>query len=67
MSETIFETCPLAGVILFRPAVHGDARGYFREISRRDAYAAAGADSAIIRQNSISNDFLNMIKHKLPE
>ena len=49
---TAFETCRLAGVILFRPVVHGDARGYFKELSRRDAYAEAGADTDFVQVNA---------------
>ena len=36
------ETCDIPGVLLCRPAVHGDARGYFKEISRRNECEAAG-------------------------
>ena len=30
------ETCDIPGVLLCRPAVHADARGYFKEICRRN-------------------------------
>lgn len=36
------ETCSLAGVLLCRPAVFGDRRGFFKEISRRSDCEAAG-------------------------
>ena len=35
----IFEPTPLDGVVLVRPQVHGDARGFFIETFREDRYA----------------------------
>ena len=34
--------CDIPGVLLLRPAVHPDRRGFFKEVSRNDECAAAG-------------------------
>lgn len=47
-----FDTCDLQGVVICRPVVHPDSRGFFREISRRDEYAAAGVDMDIVQVNT---------------
>lgn len=41
----------LPGVVLLSPAVHGDARGFFRELWRADAYAAAGITEPFVQDN----------------
>lgn len=45
------ETCGLAGVKLFRPAVHRDARGFFREVSRRSVLEAEGVALPFVQVN----------------
>lgn len=52
MGAMTIETCPLEGVRLLRPPVFRDARGMFKELSRRDAYAALGIDSDFVQVNS---------------
>ena len=47
-----FETCELGGVVICRADVRRDSRGFFREISRRDAYAEAGAGMDILQVNT---------------
>lgn len=47
-----FESCELSGVVVCRPVVHRDARGFFREISRVDEYSAAGVDMGIVQVNT---------------
>ncbi|MBQ7666443.1 MAG: dTDP-4-dehydrorhamnose 3,5-epimerase family protein, partial [Kiritimatiellae bacterium] len=46
------EKCDLGGVLLIRPDVFRDGRGLFKELSRRDAYAALGVDTAFVQVNS---------------
>ncbi|MGI6495448.1 MAG: dTDP-4-dehydrorhamnose 3,5-epimerase [Kiritimatiellia bacterium] len=47
-----FETAPLAGVVICHSTVHGDVRGHFREVSRRNECAAAGMDMDIVQVNT---------------
>jgi len=46
-----FETCDLPGVVICRPRVFPDNRGYFKEVSRRDTYAANGIDRDLVQVN----------------
>ena len=41
----------LSGAILIEPAVHGDARGFFCETFRRDAFAELGVSEEMIQDN----------------
>ena len=41
----------LEGVLIVEPKVFGDARGYFFETWRQDAYAAAGIDCQFVQDN----------------
>jgi dTDP-4-dehydrorhamnose 3,5-epimerase len=41
----------LDGPILVKPKVHGDARGFFLETYRRDAYVALGIDADFVQDN----------------
>jgi len=41
----------LDGLILLQPTVHGDARGFFVETFRRDAYRAAGIEVEFVQDN----------------
>ena len=41
----------LDGPILVKPAVHGDARGFFLETYRRDAYAEMGIAEEFVQDN----------------
>ena len=41
----------LEGPILLRPAVHGDARGFFQETYRRSAFAELGIDADFVQDN----------------
>ena len=41
----------LPGVVLLSPKVHGDARGFFRELWRADQYAAAGIAEPFVQDN----------------
>jgi dTDP-4-dehydrorhamnose 3,5-epimerase len=47
------EVVPLAlpGVLLVRPRVHGDARGWFMETWERERYAAAGIGPDFVQDN----------------
>jgi dTDP-4-dehydrorhamnose 3,5-epimerase len=47
----IFETCELEGIIICRPKVFKDNRGYFKEVSRRNVYAANGIDRDFVQVN----------------
>lgn len=42
---------PLAGVMLIKPRVWGDRRGYFVETWQHERYAAAGIDAAFVQDN----------------
>ena len=46
-----FETCILPGAVIVRPKVFPDNRGYFKEVSRRDTYAANGIDRDFVQIN----------------
>jgi len=51
-----FETCGLPGVVICRPRVFADNRGYFKEVSRNDTYRANGITSDFVQVNmSFSN------------
>jgi dTDP-4-dehydrorhamnose 3,5-epimerase len=41
----------LQGPILLAPTAHGDARGFFTESYRVDAWTAAGVDAAFVQDN----------------
>jgi dTDP-4-dehydrorhamnose 3,5-epimerase len=41
----------LDGSVLIQPAVHGDARGFFQETYREDAFAELGIDVAFVQDN----------------
>jgi dTDP-4-dehydrorhamnose 3,5-epimerase len=41
----------LDGLVLLAPAVHGDARGFFVETYRADAWAAAGVPTEFVQDN----------------
>jgi dTDP-4-dehydrorhamnose 3,5-epimerase len=41
----------LHGLVLLAPAVHGDARGFFVETYRADAWAAAGVPTDFVQDN----------------
>jgi dTDP-4-dehydrorhamnose 3,5-epimerase len=41
----------LDGLVLLAPAVHGDARGFFVETYRADAWAAAGVPTDFVQDN----------------
>lgn len=45
------EKTPINGVILFKPKIWGDKRGYFVETWRQDSYAAAGIDLPFVQDN----------------
>lgn len=47
----IVETTPLAGVLLVKPDVFGDARGFFKETWNRQRYAEAGLDKDFVQDN----------------
>ena len=42
---------PLGGVLLIKPKVWGDARGYFVETWQQERYAAAGIDLPFVQDN----------------
>src|SRR5918996_45172 len=41
----------LPGLVLLAPAVHGDARGFFMETYRADAWAAEGVPTDFVQDN----------------
>lgn len=42
---------PIAGVVLIKPKIWGDERGYFVETWQKDRYAAAGIDLPFVQDN----------------
>ncbi len=46
-----FQSTALPGVILVKPRVFGDARGYFFESWRQDKFAAGGIDARFVQDN----------------
>lgn len=46
-----FEDASIADIKIVTPRKHGDARGFFSEVYRRDAFAAAGFDYAFVQDN----------------
>lgn len=42
---------PIAGVLLIKPKVWGDSRGYFVETWQQERYAAAGIDLPFVQDN----------------
>ncbi len=46
-----FLATPIEGVLLIEPKVFGDARGFFLETWREDAFAAAGINQAFVQDN----------------
>jgi len=47
----ILEPTPLAGVVLVKPSVFGDDRGFFLETWNQRAFAEAGIDSRFVQDN----------------
>jgi dTDP-4-dehydrorhamnose 3,5-epimerase len=45
------ETTPLAGVLLLKPRIFRDERGYFVETWQRDRYEAAGISGVFVQDN----------------
>ena len=48
---------PIEGVVLIRPQVWGDERGYFVETWQKDRYAAAGIDLPFVQDNHSRSTF----------
>lgn len=48
---------PIAGVVLIKPQVWGDERGYFVETWQKDRYAAAGIDLPFVQDNHSRSTF----------
>ena len=65
----IVEPTPLPGVLLIKPKVFGDARGYFLESWNRRRYAEAGLDRDFVQDNlSLSRrDILRGLHFQNPE
>ena len=47
----IIETTPLAGLLLIKPDVYGDARGFFQETWNLRRYTEAGLDRHFVQDN----------------
>lgn len=48
---------PIAGVVLIKPQVWGDERGYFVETWQKDRYVAAGIDLPFVQDNHSRSTF----------
>ena len=47
----IVENTPIEGVLLIKPKIWGDQRGYFVETWQKDRYADAGIDLPFVQDN----------------
>ena len=45
------EETALPGVLVLRPTVHGDSRGWFKETFNAERYASAGIDAPFVQDN----------------
>lgn len=48
---------PIVGVLLIKPKVWGDARGYFVETWQKDRYAAAGINCPFVQDNHSKSSY----------
>jgi dTDP-4-dehydrorhamnose 3,5-epimerase len=51
MSKFTFEPLAVPDLIVIKPTVHGDARGFFLETYRADEFAAAGITTTFVQSN----------------
>lgn len=52
----IFENCPIDGLVLIKPKLFNDSRGYFFETYQADKFKEAGLDFNFVQDNqSLSN------------
>ncbi len=49
--SAVFDPAPLAGVVVVRPTLHRDARGFFLETFRAESYARAGIATSFAQEN----------------
>lgn len=50
-TETVFRPAPIADVVIVRPAVYRDERGFFLESYRTNSYANAGIGGPFVQEN----------------
>ena len=51
MGQIKVTNCPIDGLYLIEPAVHGDQRGYFMETYNQRDMAEAGLDMVFVQDN----------------
>ncbi len=51
MGQITVEKCPIEGLYIIQPAVHGDARGYFTETYNQRDMQEAGLDMVFVQDN----------------
>ena len=51
MGQITVQKCPIEGLYIIQPAVHGDSRGYFMETYNRSDMEAAGLDLNFVQDN----------------
>lgn len=51
MGQIKVTKCPIAGLYIIEPAVHGDSRGYFMETYNRNDMHEAGLDMVFVQDN----------------
>ena len=51
MGQIKVEKCPIEGLYIIEPAVHGDSRGYFTETYNQKDMADAGLDMVFVQDN----------------
>lgn len=63
-----FEPTEIPDVVLVRPETHGDRRGLFREVYRRDLFLEAGIDADFVQDNVTrsSRSVLRGLHYQLP-
>ena len=51
MGQITVKKCPIEGLYIIQPAVHGDSRGYFMETYNKQDLEAAGLDLNFVQDN----------------
>lgn len=55
MGQIKVTTCPIEGLYVIEPTVHGDARGYFMETYNQNDMTEAGLDMVFVQDNQSSS------------
>ena len=68
MGQITVTKCPIEGLYIIEPAVHGDERGYFMESWNAEKYASLGIDCRWLQDNEScsSRGVLRGLHYQLP-